>query len=62
LDDPASFDYLFNFNEKIVRRASDTIPPDGAIFRRKYYPYKSIRVRVKDDVSIAAMKGLLGGD
>lgn len=62
LVDPASVDYVFNFNEKIVRRASDSILPNGTIFRRVYNPYKPIRVRVKDDASITAMKALLGGD
>jgi len=62
LDDPASFEYLFNFSEKIVRRSTDTIPPDGAIFRRIYYPYKPIRVRVQNQASIDAMKLLLWGD
>lgn len=62
LTDPASVDYLFNFSEKIVRRASDSVLPNGTLFRRIYNPYKPIRVRVQDAVSIAMMKALIGGD
>lgn len=62
LTDPATVEYLFNFNEKVVRRSTDSILPSGTIFRRIYYPYKPIRVRVQSQPSIDAMKVLLGGD
>lgn len=62
LDDPADFEYLFNFSEKVVRRSTDTVPPAWSIFRRTYYPYKPIRVRVINQVSVDAMQLLLGGD
>lgn len=62
LTDPATVEYLFNFNEKVVRRSTDSILPAGTIFRRIYFPYKPIRVRVQSQPSIDAMKVLLGGD
>lgn len=62
LTDPATVQWLFNFSEKVVRRASDSIPPNGAIFRRVYYPYRPVRVRIRSDDSITRMKALLGGD
>lgn len=62
LTDPTTVEYLFNFNEKVVRRSTDSILPAGTIFRRVYYPYKPIRVRVQSQPSIDAMKVLLGGD
>ena len=62
IDSASSFDYLFNFNEKIVKRASDSILANGTLFRRVYYPYRPIRVQVENPTSIAACKTLLGGD
>lgn len=62
LDDPADFEYLFNFSEKVVRKSTATTPPTWSIFRRTYYPYKPIRVRVINQVSVDAMKLLLWGD
>lgn len=62
LDDPADFDYLFNFQEKVVRRASDSILADGTLFKRIYLPYQPIRVRAENNASIVAMRALLGGD
>lgn len=62
LDDPALFDYVYNFQEKVVRRASASILPIGTLFKRVYFPYKPIRVRVENNASIVATKALLGGD
>ena len=62
LDDATAFDYLFNFNEKIVKRASAPLLAAGTLIRRTYYPYRPIRVQVEDSTSILAMKALLGGD
>jgi len=62
LDDPALFDYVYNFQEKVVRRASASILPVGTLFKRVYFPYKPIRVRVENNASILATKALLGGD
>lgn len=59
LDSAASFDYLYNFNEKIVKRASAPLLAAGTLFRRVYYPYKPIRVQVEDSTSVTAMKALL---
>lgn len=59
LVDESTVDYVFNFNEKTIRK-TDWIPvPLNHTFRRVYKPYKPIRVRVKNDNSIAAMKALL---
>lgn len=60
IDAAASFDYLYNFNEKIVKRASAPLLASGTLIRRVYYPYKPIRVQVEDTASILAMKALLG--
>jgi len=62
IDDPLLFDYLFNFNEKTVLRASDDILPKWSVFRRRYKPYQPIRVRVSNPASIAAMLALTGGN
>ena len=62
IDDPLLFDYLFNFNEKNVLRASDDILPKWSVLRRRYNPYQPIRVRVSSPASIAAMKALTGGN
>jgi hypothetical protein len=61
LDDPTLFDFIFNFNEKIVRMGAipgAVVPPKGAVIRRDYFPYQPIRVRMKDVASIAAMKAI----
>jgi hypothetical protein len=62
LVDETTVDYVFNFSEKVVRRASATVLNSGDIIKISYYPYKNIRVRTKDTASIAAMKALTGGD
>ena len=62
LTDPASVDYLFNYQEKVVRRASDGILAAGDKIKLDYIPYKPVRVQVQDSASIAFMKTLTGGD
>lgn len=57
-----SVDFVFNFSEKTLRNGAISVLPAGAVIRLTYYPYKDVRVSVKDDASIAAMKALLGGD
>lgn len=62
LVDPWTVDYVFNFQEKVIRRGSDDILPDGAVIRADYFPYQAIRVRVKNQPSIDALKLIAGGD
>lgn len=62
MDDATLFDYVFNFNEKIVRLAAGVKPTLGSLFKRIYKPFRPIRVRYRDVVSIEAMKLLTGGD
>lgn len=62
LTDPTTVDYVYNFNEKTVKRASAAVLSAGHIIKFTYYPYQPIRVQVSDPVSIAAMKALTGGD
>lgn len=58
IDDPLLFDYVFNFNEKTVLRASDDILPKWSVLRRQYFPYQAIQVRVSDPASIAIMQSI----
>ncbi|MEE9117838.1 MAG: hypothetical protein V3U02_04485 [Calditrichia bacterium] len=62
LTDETTVGYVFNFTEKIVRRASASILASGDIIKFIYKPFKKIRVRVKDETSIASMIALTGGD
>lgn len=62
LVDPSTVNYTFNFQEKVIRRANDEILPDGAVIRADYFPYQAIRVRVKNQPSIDAMKAISWGD
>lgn len=58
----ANFDYLFNFQNRIVRASAQTTQPvANALVKFTYYPYKPIRVRAEDAASIAMMKALTGG-
>lgn len=57
-----SVEFLFNFSEKTVRNGSISALTAGVVIRFDYYPYKEVRVSAQDDISIARMKGLLGGD
>lgn len=59
LDDPTAFEFLFNFNEKIVKNSTHATLNSGDEIKLTYYPYKPIRVRVKNDDSIETMKNLL---
>lgn len=58
----SSVDFVFNFSEKTVRNGASPLLATGNKIKLSYYPYKDIRVQVKDETSIAAMKALLGGD
>ncbi len=57
-----ALDFIYNFSEKIVKIKNH--PKLGAWdkFRRVYYPYKPVRVRVSNWISITKMKALTGGD
>ncbi len=62
LVDATTVNYVYNFQQKVVRRGNDPILPDGAVIRRDYFPYQAIRVRVKNQPSITAMQLLAWGD
>ena len=62
IDNEASVDYVFNFNEKTLRKAMDGVLGITDKIKVTYYPYKAIRVKYKDNDSINAMKLLTGGD
>lgn len=55
-------DYVFNFSEKTLRKAMDSTLTSSDKIKISYYPYKAIRVRLKDEPSINAMKLITGGD
>lgn len=54
LDDPASYDCLYNFNEKAIKFKDLTKPALGAIVRIDGNPYIPVIVKVKENSSIAA--------
>lgn len=61
--DEATVQWVYNFNEKVVRKTSGTSTPGaGAAIVFTYYPYTPIRVQVTSPASIAAMQALTGGD
>ena len=57
-----SVDYLYNFSEKVVRKAGATLIPKDGLIKLDYLPYKDIRVRHQDLASIAKMKAITGGN
>ena len=61
--DETGYDFVYNFQEKVVRATSVTaLLPAGTIFRREYNPYRSIRVRMTAADSVLRMRALTGGD
>lgn len=59
----SSVQWLYNFEEKVVRKTSGTSTPTaGQAIVFTYYPYMPIRVSVTSPTSIAAMAALNGGD
>lgn len=51
-----------NFTEKTVRNGGIALQVETTLLKMEYYPYKDIRVKRRDQVSIDRMKLLLGGD
>lgn len=62
LVDESTVNFVYNFQEKVLRNGNAATLSAGHKIKIQYYPYQSIRVRVSDHVSIAAMMALLGGD
>ena len=60
--DETSVDFVMNFTEKTVRNGAIALQVAGTLLKMEYYPYKDIRVKRRDQVSIDRMKLLLGGD
>lgn len=60
--DETTVQWVWNFNEKIVRKGTASTPTAGQAIVFTYYPYEPIRVSVTSPTSIAAMKALTGGD
>lgn len=61
--DESTVEWIYNFEEKIIRKtASGATPADGDAIVFTYYPYFPIRVAVTSPSSIAAMQALTGGD
>lgn len=53
IDDPASYDCLYNFNEKAVKFRSDNKPTAGQVVRIDGTPYIPVIVKVQDNAAIA---------
>jgi len=62
LVDASTVEYLFNFQEKVVRLSTDTKPADGYTMKFVYYPFQQVNVTVQDPDSIDALKAIVGGD
>lgn len=62
LVDESTVDFVYNFQEKVLRNANHATLLNGYIIKITYYPYQPIRVRVSDPASIASMKALLWWD
>lgn len=62
LVDESSVQFVYNFQEKVVRNGSHATLSAGHKIKFVYYPYQAVRVRVSDPTSIATMKALAGGD
>lgn len=60
--DESTVQWLYNFNEKVVRKSTASTPTAGQAIVFTYYPYEPIRVSVTSPTSILAMQALTGGD
>lgn len=58
LVDESSVQFVYNFQEKVVRNGSHATLSAGHKIKFVYYPYQAIRVRVSDPASIATMQAL----
>jgi len=62
LVDETAYDFVYNFNEKVIRTANIATPSNWDKVKLVYYPFKSIRVRAQDLTSITSMKALVWWD
>lgn len=60
--DETTVEWVWNFQEKVIRQATAATPTAGQVVVFTYYPYEPIRVSVTSPTSILAMKALTGGD
>ncbi len=60
--DPSTVQWLWNFEEKVVRKSTASTPAAATAIVFTGYPYEPIRVSVTSPTSIAAMAALTGGD
>lgn len=60
--DESTVEWVWNFQEKVVRQATASTPTAGQSVEFTYLPYEPIRVSVTSPTSILAMKALTGGD
>ncbi len=62
LVDATTVDYLYNYQEKVVRRSQAAILTAGQKIKIDYIPYRPVRVQIQDSTSINFMKALTWGD
>ena len=60
--DPTTVQWIWNFEEKVLKQATASTPTAGQAIVFTGYPYEPIRVSVTSPTSIAAMVALTGGD
>jgi len=53
IDDPTSFDWLYNFQEKAMKLASATIPSAGNKIKIRGFPKIPVIIQTRDNVSIS---------
>lgn len=62
LNEESAFDFVFNFQEKVLRNAAHATLAATNKIKIRYYPYQSVRVIVTDRVSVLSLKAIQGGD
>lgn len=62
LDAEGTFDFITNFESKIVRNDQFATLASGDKIKRTYNPFLPVKVRVQSQASINRMKALIGGD
>jgi len=60
LVDPADYDFITNFSEKVLKLGSIVKPSSGTKIKLTYYPYYPIQYRYTDPTSPALVATLLG--